>query len=60
MTIALTLKTLTTLDVLRRFTYHIFSLGVSSGVSVWAKLLFGFRNDATLWRKLEGDFYILS
>jgi len=36
MTINLTLKTLSTLDILRRFTYHKLALGISSDVSVWA------------------------
>jgi len=29
-------------------------------MSIWARLLSGFRNDLTLWRKPEGDFYALS
>ena len=47
-TLTLTLKALTTLIILRRFTYHRLALRVSSGVSVWIGLLPGFRNDLIL------------
>jgi len=47
-TIALTLKTLAILGVPRRLIYHRLDLRVSSGVSVWVRLLLGFRFDLTL------------
>jgi len=59
-TVALTLETLTTLGVHRKLSYHILALRVSSGVSVWVRLLPSFRNDPTLLRKSEGGFYVLS
>ena len=47
-TIAPTLKTLTTLGTLKRLIYHRFALRVLSCVSVWARLLPDFRDDPTL------------
>ena len=48
MTITSTLKTLTTLGVLVKFTYRRLVLKVSSGVSDWVRLLRCFKNDPML------------
>jgi len=52
--IALKLKTLITLGIPRRFTYYRLTLRVSSGVSVWVRLLPDFKNNLMLWRKPKG------